>query len=325
MRRVLVGHMDCAVGRRLVKALYHDPDVALVFGVGVGPTPSFLDAYREKCFYQRLDLAKARHLTSFLGSDRFARARFDSVILLPFGRDPSKERIPGNVPALVSETRRLLEAARKDKRIERFVLLSSAFVYGPEPGNVNMMGEDEELSFDADGNAEVRAWIDADLICQNELKDPELKMTILRAATIVTEAGEFLHCPPLENGAIPLGFDPMISVVSDRDVARALVLALHADCPGVYNVASREIFPCSELRSSQDRIGPLPVPRIVSSAVAFLNQSLGRGRHQSHSYQRFGVVLDTTRVHEVLGFEPLYRLELRRRGSGRRLDTVRCR
>ncbi len=58
MRRVLVSHVDSAVGRRLVKALYHDPDVSLVFGVGTGPTPSFLDPYREKCFYQRLDLKK---------------------------------------------------------------------------------------------------------------------------------------------------------------------------------------------------------------------------------------------------------------------------
>ena len=150
MRRVLVGHMDCAAGRRLVKALYHDPDVALVLGVGTGPTPSFLDAYRQKCFYQRLDLAKARHLSGFLASERFARARCNSVILLPFGNEDGQGHIPGNVPALVSETRRLLEAARDDARIKRFVLLSSAFVYSPEPGNVNMVGEEEPLAFDPD-------------------------------------------------------------------------------------------------------------------------------------------------------------------------------
>lgn len=323
MRRVLVSHMDSAVGRRLVKALYHDPEVSLVFGVGTGPTPSFLDPYREKCFYQRLDLAKARHLLSFFNSERFARARLDSVIQLPFGRDPGRERIPGNVPSLVSETRRLLEVCKKDRGIERFVLLSSAFVYGPEPGNVNVMSEEQELGFDAGGNPQVRAWIDADLLCQNELKDPELRMTILRSATIVTDGGDFLHCPPLENGTIPLGYNPMLSVVADRDVARALVLALHADEPGIYNVASREIFPCSDLRRTHARVGPFPVPDLLSGAYTLLNQSLGRRR--VHTYQRFGVVLDTSRAQEVLGFEPQYRLELRGRGSERRLDTVRCR
>ena len=324
MRRVLIGHMDCAVGRRLVKALYHDPDVALVFGLGSGPTPSFLEPYQEKCFYQRLDLAKARHLTGFLGSERFARARFDSLILLPFGQENAAERIPGKVPALVSETRRLLEAARRDPRIERFVMLSSAFVYSPEPGNVNMMAEEEPLSFAADGDSRVRAWIDADLLCQNELKGPELCMTILRAPAIVTEAGELLHCPPLEYGTIPLGYDPMISVISDRDAARALMLALHSDQPGVYNVAGREIFPASELLRPA-RFGPLPLPRSLFGAVALVSQTLGRGRQQAHDYQRYGVVLDTSRAREALGFEPQYRVELRGRGGERQLDTVRYR
>jgi len=317
--------VDSAVGRRLVKALYHDPDVSLVFGVGIGPTPSFLDPYREKCFYQRLDLARARHLLSFFNSERFARARLNSVIQLPFGRDPGRERIPGNVPSLVSETRRLLEVCKRNAQIERFILLSSAFVYGPEPGNVNIVSEDQELSFDADGHPQVRAWIDADLLCQNQLKDPELQVTILRAATIVTEAGDFLNCPPLENGAPPLGFNPMLSVVSARDVARAIGLGLHADQPGIYNIAGHDIFPVSELRNRQQHLGPLPVPDLLSGAFTFLNQTLGSSRHRPHSYQRYGVVLDTSRAQEVLGFEPQYRLELRGRGTDRRLDTVRCR
>jgi nucleoside-diphosphate-sugar epimerase len=321
MRRVLVAHMDSGVGRRLVKALYHDPDVSLVFGVGTGPTPSFLDPYREKVFYQRIDLARARHLMSFFNSERLDRARLDSVIFLPFGGEPrhgQRERIPGNVPQLVSETRRLLEACRRDERIGRFVFLSSAFVYSPEPGSACVMNEEQDLSFDADGNARVRAWIDADLLCQNQLKEPGLKVTILRSAAIVTEAGEFLHCPPLEAGPLPIGYDPMVSVVSDRDVARALVLALHADLPGIYNVASRQVFPCSELRSETAHLGPLPVPDLLSGSYTLLSQALRRSRPQT--YQRYGVVLDTSRAHE-----PQYRLELRGRGAERRLDSVRCR
>ena len=323
MRRVLVAHMDSAVGRRLVKALYHDPDVSLVFGVGTGPTPSFLDPYREKVFYQRIDFARARHLMSFFNSERLARARLDSVIFLPFGGDSPRQRIPGNVPSLVSETRRLLDACERDERIARFVFLSSAFVYSPEPGSACIMNEEQELSFDADGNARVRAWIDADLLCQSRMKEPGLKMTILRSAAIVNEAGDFLHCPPLENGPGPIGYNPMVSVVSDRDVARALVLALHADRPGIYNVASHEVFPCSELRTESAHIGPLPVPDLLSGSYTLLSQALNRSRPQA--YQRYGVVLDTSRAHDVLGFEPQYRLELRGRGHERRLDSVRCR
>ncbi len=325
MLRVLVTHLDSAVGRRLAKTLYHDPDIALVFGTGTGPRPSFLDAYREKCAYQRIDLAKARHLTSFFRSERFARAQVDAVIHLPFVSENRGERIPGNVPSLVSETRRLLEECKKRRSIERFVYLSSAFVYLPEPGNVNVFSEDQLLGFEAEGDTLVRAWIDADLICQGELNDPQLKMTILRAATIVTEGGEFLHSPPLSRRGPPIGFNPILSLVADRDVARALVLALHGDRPGIYNIAGREFFPCSELLQNNYRFGPRPIPRLVSTVFSLIDRGLGRSRRRQSGFQRYGVVLNTRRAAELLGFEPQYRIEVRGRGPDLRVDTVRCR
>lgn len=325
MQHVLVTHLDSLVGRRLAKALYHDPDVALVFGTGTGPRPSFLDAYREKCAYQRLDLAKARHLTSLFRSERFALAQVNAVIHLPFVSENRAERIPGNVPSLVSETRRLLEQCKKRRGIERFVYLSSAFVYRPEPGNVNIFSEDQLLGFEADGDPLVRAWIDADLICQGELNDPHLKMTILRAATIVTETGEFLQSPPLSRPGPPLGFNPILSLVADRDIGRALVLALHGDRPGIYNIAGREAFPCSELQRGSNRFGPLPIPRLVSRAFSLLDRGLGRSRRRHSGFERYGVVLNTRRAAETLGFEPQYRIEVRGRGPDLRVDTVRCR
>jgi len=325
MRSVLVTHLDSTVGRRLAKTLYHDPEVSLVFGTGMGPRPSFLDAYREKCAYQRLDLAKARHLTSFFRSERFARAQVDAVIHLPFVSEHRGERIPGNVASLVSETRRLLEECKKHRSIERFVYLSSAFVYRPEPGNVNVFSEDQLLGFETEGDTLVRAWIDADLICQGELNDPHLKMTILRAATIVTEGGEFLQSPPLSRGGPPIGFNPMLSVIADRDIGRALVLALHADCPGIYNIAGREVFPCTELLQNNYRFGPLPVPRLLSTAISLMDRGLGRSQPRQSGLLRYGVVLNTRRAADLLGFEPQYRIEVSGRGSDLRVETVRCR
>ena len=325
MRRVLVTHIESPVGRRLAKALFHDPDVALVVGVGTEPEPSFLAPYRGKVAYQRLDLAKARHLQSFLHSERFARARVDSVIHLPFVSERPGERVPGGVPSLVSETRRLVEECVARPAIERFVYLSSVFVYSPEPGNVNIVSENQLLGFDGEGDVDVRAWIDADLVCQGELHGSALRTTILRAATIVTEAGEFLNSPPLAHGEVQVGYDPMLAVVSDRDVARALVLALHADRPGIYNVAGREIFPRSQLRDSSRRLGPITLPDPLGGALSLVEQALGRRPANVTSFHRYGVVVNTRLAHDVLGFEPQYRIEVRGQGARRRIDTVRCR
>jgi UDP-glucose 4-epimerase len=325
MRRVLVTHVDSPVGRRLIKALYHDTDVSLVLGTGTGPTPSFLEPYRDKCAYQRIDLAKARHIRSFFNSERFARARLDSVIHLSFPHEHPREHIPGNVPTLVSETRRLLEECRSRACLHRFVYLSSGFVYRPEPGNANLVSEEQLLGFETEADAEVRAWIDADLICQGELNDPALCMTILRAASIVTEAGEFLHSPPLERAGTPVGFDPVLSLVADRDVARALCLALHSDRPGIYNIAGDDVFPRSELRHDVRRVGPLPLPGLLGDVVALARQALGRGQRGRTGFHSYGLVLDTHRAAETLGFEPQYRIEVRSSGIKRSIDTVRYR
>jgi UDP-glucose 4-epimerase len=325
MRRVLVTHVDSSVGRRLVKALYHDPDVGLVVGVDTGPSPSFLEPYRNKCVYQRLDLAKARHLMSFFQSERFARAGLDSLIHLPFVQERPGERVPGNVHVLVSETRRLLQHCKREKRIERFIYLSTGFVYRPEPGNVNIVNEEQFLDFEGEGDPEIRAWIDTDLLCQAEIHDTHLRTTILRTATVVTESGEFLLSPPLERGEPPLGFDPMISVVADRDVARSLALALHADRPGIYNIAGREVFPRSLLLGARGRSGPLLFPALIRDTLARIGQTVALLRLGNGDFTRFGIVLDTRHAVEVLGFEPHYRIELRRTGSGRSIETIRCR
>jgi nucleoside-diphosphate-sugar epimerase len=321
VRRVLVTHLDSAVGRRLAKALYHDPDVALVLGVGSGSEPSSLEPYRDKVVYERLDLARARHLQNFFRSERFARAGIDSVVHLPFVWDPERARIPGNVASIVSETRRLIDEVKAIPQVRRLVYLSSAFVYRPDPGNGNLVDEKKLLAFGAELAPEVRAWIEVDHICQQELRGAHLLTTILRAPTIVTDAGEFLLSPPLAPGSVPLGFDPMIALISDRDVARALTLALHGE-PGVYNVAAREVFPLSQLRARRpERFGPFVVPASIRALAALLR----RGRHPQADYRRHGLVLDTRAAEEALGFEPQYRMELRGAGPTRRVEPVRAR
>ncbi|HTO68673.1 MAG TPA: NAD-dependent epimerase/dehydratase family protein [Myxococcota bacterium] len=319
MRRVLVTHVESPVGRRVAKALFHDPDVGLVVGLGTGAEPSFLAPYRGKVAYQRLDLAKARHLQSFLHSERFARVRPDSVIHLPFAAEQSGERVPGGVHTLVSETRRLVEECAEQRGIDRFVYLSSAFVYEPVPGNGNVISESQLLGFEGERDPLVRAWIDADLVCQGELHGPSLCMTILRAATIVTEAGDFLNSPPLAHRDAALGYDPMLAVVSDRDVARALVLALHADRPGIYNIAGNEVFPRSQLAAGAPR------STLAFGALALAERLWRRAPPPSRDFDRYGMVPSARLAAETLGFEPQYRIEVRGSGAARRIDTIRCR
>ncbi|MCP5110773.1 MAG: hypothetical protein GY953_08070, partial [bacterium] len=109
------------------------------------------------------------------------------------------------------------------------------------------------------------------------------------------------------------------------DVARALVLALHSDQPGAYNISGREVFPRSELCSNERRFGMLTIPGFVNGAVSLIETALGRNSSHSTGFHRFGAVLNTRLAAETLGFEPQYRVEVRGRGGERRVETVRCR
>ena len=63
MTRILVTHADEPIGHRVVKNLYHDPDVEVIFSLGSGPVPRKFDAFlagsNPKVTYTRLDTSRA--------------------------------------------------------------------------------------------------------------------------------------------------------------------------------------------------------------------------------------------------------------------------
>ena len=64
MARVIVTHADDPIGRRIVKALFHDPDVDVILALGNERPPRAFDGFlagsRPRVTYARLDLAKHR-------------------------------------------------------------------------------------------------------------------------------------------------------------------------------------------------------------------------------------------------------------------------
>ena len=64
MTRALITHADEPIGRRIVKTLYHDPDIETILAVGDGPAPRSFDRFLAgtdpRMVYARVDLAKHR-------------------------------------------------------------------------------------------------------------------------------------------------------------------------------------------------------------------------------------------------------------------------
>jgi nucleoside-diphosphate-sugar epimerase len=335
-RRVLVTHADEPLGRRLVKALFHDPRVERVWAVGAGRTPRAFDAFLrapdERLRYSRVELSRHRDVLALFQSPSFRAARIESLIYLPRheARGPDEDTRPWarGLSDLTAECRLLLQQCLGSPHLRQCVAVGSAFVYRLRPGNANRLTEESALDLDPAVHPDLRGWIDCDMLLHGEMRDERFAVTLLRVPPVVASGGEVYFNPALSEAAghlQPLGFDPVWSVLTDKDLVRAVVLALHRRRPGVFNVAGVESLPLSVLARYAGRPGwsvPAPWLRGVSAAAALLGGPRrldpGDGPHR-----RFGFHLDTARARAELGFEPGYRVEADRTTDGHwRVETV---
>ena len=334
MTRVLVTHADEPIGRRVVKRLFHDPRIDAIFAVGDGPTPRSFDRYLAgggpAVSYARVDLAKHRAASDLFHSAAFRSAEIDTVVHLP--RHGTAPEAPAPLVAGLSErtaeTRLVVQHCLEAGSVCQLVALGSAFVYKLQPGNANRFTEESDLDLDPDVPAEIRSWIDADMIVHGEVHNERLRVVLLRAPTVVA-AGGYAYMNPALPVAAPsaraLGFDPICAVISDKDVARAVQAAVFARRSGIYNVAGREAVPLSVLARWTGRRA-LPVPHPLLGWAAAGARLFGFGGDAvpfRGPALRYGFTLDTRRAERDLEFRPGDRIGLAREGDGSlRLETA---
>ena len=328
MTHVLVTHADEPLGRRVVKTLYHDPEVETIFAVGDGPAPRSFDHYFAGqvpgLVYARVDLAKHRPMSDLFHSARFREARIDTVIHLPRHGAPAAESAPivSGLSERTAEARLVLQNCLECASIGSLVAVGSAFVYRLPPGNANRLDEESELDLDPDVAPAVRSWIDCDMIFHGEVHNDRLRVVLLRLPTVIAEGG-YVYLNPFLAGRPGLrmrmaGFDPMCALVSDKDAATAVRVALHSPRSGIYNIAGSESVPLSVL-ARWTRRSCVPVPGSLLSWLGSATRLVGRDTPPgaaSPPHLRFGFTLDTARAERELGFRPSNRIGLARAGDG---------
>ena len=321
MTRVAITHADEPIGRRVVKTLFHDPDVDVILALGSGPPPRSFDGFlagdESRVTYTRLDLAKHRPINDLFHSERFRAAEIDTVVYVPRHGAGASSTAPlvAGLAEKTAESRLILQHCLETPSIDNLVAIGSAFVYRLPPGNANRLSEDSELDLDPDVVAEIRSWIDCDMIFHGEVHNDRLRVVLLRVPTVVA-AGGYVYMNPSLAGppgsrVRALGFDPMCALVSDKDVARAILAAVKTPASGIFNIAGSEAVPLSTLARWTSR-SIIPVPGPLLNAIGATGPHL-----------RFGFTLDTSRAAAELGFRTRYRIGLARAGDGSlRLETA---
>lgn len=237
----------------------------------------------------------------------FRKGRFGALIHLGTVRDPRAPQ--GNVPSVnILGTLKVLELCAT-YGVKKVVVLSSATVYGPRPDNSNFLVEETPL-LGAERNPGVRDLIEIDMYSQSFLwKHPELDTVILRPVHVVGPTVRSLPASylRLERPVTVLGFDPMVQLIHEEDVCRAIALALRPGVRGVYNVTGPGEVPLSAVLRELGR-SPLRLPHLLARPLlrrAFAAHLTSFPADEVDHLQ-FLCSVDGSRAVRDLGFSPRY-------------------
>ena len=306
-RGVLVTGADAPLGERLVRALLADPTVGHVLAVGARPMEEALPVQDERRLtYLSVDLTRERRVRELL----FGPARdlgVEVVVHTSMGGsalDEGKAAHRANVDA----TRDLLALCERHPTIRTFVLRSYGEVYQVQADLPVLIGEDHPINLSPNAPQYVRDRVEADLHACVRMGLSPLRILVLRCAEVLapgtgSQLFDYLASPVCLR---PIGYDPMLNVLSVSDLVAALAAAVRAPEQGVFNIPGYDTLPLAACIRRWGRAA-IPVPGAWMTPLYRWRRQL-RGHDFSYGMNRrrfhYSGVLDGRRARDVLGYEP---------------------
>ena len=293
---VLVTGAAGNLGRLLVQALHRDHAVVAVDRRPVRGLPKDVRQIQTDVRRRAIE-------------DVFRTERVRAILHLGLAHNPRGDE--NHYRFNVLGTQRMLDLAAK-YQVDVMVMLSSANIYGPDPDNSHFLTEEAPL-LGAEHHPQIRDLVAADRIVQSFFyRHPELRTVLLRPVHIV---GPRVRNAPsnylrLSRPWVVSGFDPMIQLIHEEDLVRAMLLAVERDVRGVFNVVGPGEAPLSRILHVLGR----PTRSVPSFMVRGLVSRAWRYRMTDFPppelrHIQFNCVVDGRRAREFLGFEPSYTLE----------------
>lgn len=256
--------------------------------------------------YHAVDLTRSRHVRRLLYGP-VARAGVQGIVHLAAHRDP---RATGaQVHRLnVDATRLMLRLTEEHPTVRAFVYRSTARVYQARTDQPDVLREDAPLDLDPASPQWVRDRVEADVTVCARMGLTRARVVVLRCAEVLAAGvGSQLHDYLSSRVCLrPMGYDPMVELLSLEDAARAVGLALERDAEGVFHIAGKDRLPLSRLirRWGRDDV-PVPSP-LLGPLYALRAAARGGTFDWALNRHRFHVnaVLDGTRAARELGYRP---------------------
>jgi UDP-glucose 4-epimerase len=238
--------------------------------------------------------------------DVFREHHFDAVLHLGRIRESQKYSPQYRFQMNVVGTGKLLELC-KSTGVKHLIVLSTYHVYGAHKLNPLQLIEESPLRA-SQSFPELADAVELDHAATTFMwKDREVTTTILRPVNVVGKHVRNTICSLLRSGLCPkiLGFDPLMQFMDEKDLARALILALEKPTSGIFNVAGEGVIALSHaIRHAQAVAVPIP-PFISAGFVRALSQigSIGFPPYLI-DYFKYPVIVNDDAFRLAFGFKP---------------------
>lgn len=296
-RRTVVVTGACGgLGRVVIRQLLLRPELDVL---AIDKRNWVLDS-PERFRFRRVDLRRGA------AEDLLRTERPWGLVHLAFvsnQRVPLEQRHEVNVVA----TQRLLELAAK-YGVEHLVVLSRATVYGARPENPSLITEDMPLKLGA-GYSELHDLVEFDQLCRSWMwEHRDRSLAILRPVHVVgpnIREGMLHRLLQRRKVPVPMGFDPMVQLVHEDDVAFAVERALERGARGIFNLPGPGQLPLSRLIRESGR-QPTPVPHALLEAALGVAFRLGGSDFPPTAvdFLRFACLVDGAKAAAELGYVP---------------------
>lgn len=316
MKAVIVTGATTPLGEGLVLRILERGLAERVLAVAQEPQPSLALRARPEVTYAQVNFARDRDIRALLfGEGRALGAEAIVHTALHRRATSGGARIHRQN---VESTRLLLELCARHPTLRHFIFRSYAEVYRVQAEEPDVLHETHPLVLSDGAPQWIRDRVEADLLVCTHMGMSPLRIVVLRCAEILApDVGSQLADYLRSRVALrPLGYDPMINLLSLEDAIAAHLSALASDAQGVFNIPGADTLPLSLAIRNFGRLG-VPVPGELLGPLYRLRAfALGTDfRYDlNHGRLHYSGVLDGRRAAESLGYQPLHGIAWPRAG-----------